>query len=392
MADWAELHKDLLAFIAKRLGFLEDFISFARVCKSWRSVAVKSNFNGSLKTPWLLLAEEQGVDTASDYRRLLSTTNGDLIARIRLPEAKGKQCSESLGWLVTLSRRGDMSLLNPLSRVQISLPHITTFQNYKDIMMPDIIRKAVLSSVPSPSSKDYALVVIYGGSSYLGLWRPGDETWTTIETSLFCPSTDIIFCKRQFYGLEKGGGIFACDVWGSKPMRVRAVGETPKELIHVNQPYLTILYVVESQGELLIVVRDRRFVLFADEEYCKRFMKGSFPDEYRIRPGSQEFRVFKVDLFSDGCRWEEIQSLGDNALFLGHNSSISVEASKFPGIKPNCIYYTDDCLGMMVFPKRKREEGKDAGIYNLEDRSKTTLNQGESCSLFYPTLWVSPSF
>ncbi|XP_058203106.1 F-box protein SKIP23-like [Rhododendron vialii] len=370
MADWAELHQDLLAFIAKRIGLLEDFISFARVCKSWCSVAVKRNFNGSRQTPWLMLAGEEEEEAenliTSDYRRFISITNGELIGRIMLPEAKGKRCLESLGWFVTISETGDMSLLNPMSRVQISLPHITTFKNYVEGLPTifNIVQKAVLSSVPSPSSKDYALMVIYEGCLYPGaiLWarRWGKD-----------------FCLRRL---------------GSNPTKAREVGQigAPK-FIGPKQ-----LYIVESQGELLIVVRDGCDISFADEKDHESFMKGSLEetlynfDEPRIHYGVQEFRVFKVDLLSDGWTSELIQSLGDNALFLGDSSSISIEASKFPGIRPNCIYYTDDNWEAYIYSKQGG--GKDTGIYNLEDRSRTAFYQGVSRSRVCPPLWVSPSF
>ncbi|KAF7150885.1 hypothetical protein RHSIM_Rhsim02G0226000 [Rhododendron simsii] len=312
MADWAELHQDLLAFIAKRIGLLEDFISFARVCKSLRSVAVKHNFNASRQTPWLMLAEEEAENLiTSDYRRFISITNRDLIGRIMLPEAKGKRCLESLGWF------------------------------------------AVLSSVPSPSSKDYALMVIYEGYMYLGFWRPGDKTWTTIELHPRRPCHDIVFHKEQFYGLEDGGGIFACDVWGSNPTKAREVGQIGT-LKYIGPKRL---YIVESQGELLIVVRDGCDISFADEKDHESFMKGSLEetlynfDEPRLHYGVQEFQVFKVDLLNDGWTSELIQSLGDNALFLGDNSSISIEASKFPGIRPNCIYYTVDNWEAYIWSK-----------------------------------------
>ena len=37
------------------------------------------------------------------------------------------------------------------------------------------------------------------------------------------------------------------------------------------------------------------------------------------------FKVFEVDL--GGGKWKELKSLGNRALFLGHYSSVSVEAS-----------------------------------------------------------------
>ncbi|KAH7833493.1 hypothetical protein Vadar_006889 [Vaccinium darrowii] len=59
MANWAELVQDLLILIARRVDFVEDFAVFSRVCRSWRSVAVKENFKGSQQIPWLMLAEEE---------------------------------------------------------------------------------------------------------------------------------------------------------------------------------------------------------------------------------------------------------------------------------------------------------------------------------------------
>ena len=51
------------------------------------------------------------------------------------------------------------------------------------------------------------------------------------------------------------------------------------------------------------------------------------------------FKVFEVDL--GGGKWKELKSLGNRALFLGHYSFVSVEASDFSGCRANCIYFTD---------------------------------------------------
>ena len=40
--------------------------------------------------------------------------------------------------------------------------------------------------------------------------------------------------------------------------------------------------------------------------------------------------------------WVNVDSLGDQALFAGDNSSMSLSASSFNGCKANCIYFTDD--------------------------------------------------
>lgn len=97
-----------------------------------------------------------------------------------------------------------------------------------------------------------------------------------------------------------------------------------------------------------------------------------------------------MDLNNAGGGWREKKSLGAKAVFLGDNASISVEASKFPGIKANCIYYTDDCWES--YQCFKRRVGKDMGIYNLEDESQTPFYKGESFSPICPPIWVNPSF
>ncbi|KAF7151816.1 hypothetical protein RHSIM_Rhsim02G0229700 [Rhododendron simsii] len=384
MSNWAVLLQDLLIRIAGRIKFLEDFLSFGRVCRSWRSVAVKENFKGT-QLPWLMLAE----DDNSDYRRFVTALHGNPIDNLLLPEAKGKRCFETLGWLVTLSEIGDMNLLHPISRFKISLPHISTFKHYLEGSVVNIftfIQKAVLSSQPGLSSKEnnFVLMVIHGSCGYLGFWKPGDKAWTTIETYQGA-FYDITYYNGQFYAVNTTGNIFVCDVWGRDPTVAHLVGGIPREMLRLKRAYI-----VESKGEVLVVVRDGHDLVFLgdygdeeeDEDACSDL------DESRIDYGTSEFRVFKVDL--SNREWAELQSLGDNALFVGDNASISVQAAKFQGIRPNCIYFTDDCWPS--YPRFKRGGGKDMGIYNMEDRSVAPCYKGGSFSRFCPPLWVRPYF
>ena len=57
---------------------------------------------------------------------------------------------------------------------------------------------------------------------------------------------------------------------------------------------------------------------------------------------TKKFLVYKINL--DACEATPTKDLGDKAIFLGPYASISVQASQFPGIKPNHIYFTDNCL------------------------------------------------
>lgn len=81
------------------------------------------------------------------------------------------------------------------------------------------------------------------------------------------------------------------------------------------------------------------------------------------------FEAYELDLRSkkfDKLRWIKKNTLGDVAIFLGDNSSVSVVASQFPRCQPNCIYFNHDFVNV----KTKVDESgiQDFGIYNLEDK------------------------
>ena len=62
--------------------------------------------------------------------------------------------------------------------------------------------------------------------------------------------------------------------------------------------------------------------------YDNLFPKDSYSEKPRIDNwtyGTMGFKVFEVDL--GGGKWKELKSLGNRAPFLGHYSSVSVEAS-----------------------------------------------------------------
>ncbi|KAH7833365.1 hypothetical protein Vadar_005553 [Vaccinium darrowii] len=374
MAYWADLVQDLLILIARRVDFVEDFAAFGRVCRSWRLVAVKENFKGSQQIPWLMLAEEEeeeeeegeGDDKnnrAVNGRRFVSITEGVVIGKLMLPEARGKRCLETRGWLVTISESGDMNLLHPLTRVQVSLPPITTLKYYYEDEMYNTyiqIQKAVLSSSPSGSSKDdYVLMIIYGGSGFLGFCRCGDKAWTTIETRLGC-FMDITYFNGQFYAVNARGMIYVCDVGGRNPTEACPVGSEIQYTVAPNDERRP--YIVELEGNLLIVIRDGYYPRFLGDYGNEGINEDDIVDESKIEYGTREFLVFKVDV--SNWRGTELHNLGDNALFLGDNASIFVKASKFSGLRPNCIYYTDDCWPSYIH--FKRGGGKEHGYLQLE--------------------------
>ncbi|KAL4352365.1 hypothetical protein GQ457_06G038630 [Hibiscus cannabinus] len=120
---------------------------------------------------------------------------------------------------------------------------------------------------------------------------------------------------------------------------------------HYEEAGIALKYIMESSdGEILIV---------------QRFYTTSDAGDESLHHWTVNFKVFKVERHAnDEARLVQINNIGDEALFLGDNSSISVVASRFPGCRSNCIYFTDDII---LFAHPYRASGPiDMGIFSLE--------------------------
>ena len=220
-------------------------------------------------------------------------------------------------------------------------------------------------------------MVVSGAGRFLEFWRPGDKSWTRMESSPNGAFNDVNFYNGAFndvnfyngkgYAITYGGDIW---VWDISDPTVAHYGFTiDRELIKCRESYL-----VESDGELLIVARDGAALEDDDEETY----------------GATNFRVIQLDLIKRG--WKEITNVGERAIFVGHNGAFSIDATSFPNvIKPNCIYFTDDAIEAYTFTQQGG--GKDMGVYNLEDGGRIERFDGvQSFSLIGPPVWVAPSF
>ncbi|KAK4721596.1 hypothetical protein R3W88_011829 [Solanum pinnatisectum] len=307
MADWSLLPYDLLVTIANRVTVMEDFIVF-------------ENFDGPFpQLPLLMLAAEKDGDD-NDYREFFSLSKKK-ITRVFLPEAKGGECISTMGWIATFEYTciGEMKLLHTFSHAQkIHLPphmglryseptHESTYAS---------INKIILSANPSLSS-DYVLAY----------WEPVDLFWTPIyEVDGFGELWDIHYFNGQFYVITSSG------VWViDEDYELRLVIQKN------NYGLRKQLYLVEVLSALLVV-----------SQFCK----------YDILPcaglKTYKFRVWELDLIRS--KTNKIRVLGDRAIFLGKNGSISVDTSKSIGVKPNHIYFTDNWKG---------GDGRYMGAYSL---------------------------
>ncbi|PHT88050.1 hypothetical protein T459_10156 [Capsicum annuum] len=312
-----------------------------------------------------MLAEEEDNE-GNSFRRFFSAYDGTSLKK-RIPKTSRKRCMESMGWLITIGEGdGEISLLHPFSDVHIELPHQNTTVDYYDHeaeYLMTFIRKAVLSASPSHTS-DYVLFVIEGGMYFLSFWRPGDLRWTRViwegtHHNLFA---DLVYFNGEIYTVNYFGEVLVCDVAdfvGPEPTKVSRYGVQLRPIQD------------DCDSLPLTVIPAERELLGEDPTY-----------------GTTYFRVFQVDLPTG--KVTEIEELGNMAFFLGANASLSVQASQYPGIKPNRIYFTDDFLES--YTAYEEGGGLDMGVHNVADGSiQQPHYDGVSLSWFCPPIWVTPT-
>ncbi|KAK6945158.1 Domain unknown function DUF295 [Dillenia turbinata] len=345
--------------ISKKIDRIQDFVNFGCVCKPWLWAASAAKFNAK-RLPLLMLAEKE----ETHVREFYDISVGGQIHQVDLPVARGSKIFPTLGWLVVvLETNADMILLHPFLRKTINLPNPINLneelvENGKTWL--PYFDKAVLSADPCLSS-DWVLMIIYDGIGKLAFARNGDKAWTGIDAPISCCS-DIYYHDGQFYGVDYAGRIVACDVQGPNPSAGYVISRIPPDLgAMVGYKF----YLAEWCGKLLVIHR------FID-----------------IRAEVKVFRVFEID-FADQGNWVEVTHMGNKAIFLGFNSSITVDASDFQKCKPNCLYFTDDVEQYYIDP---RGGGRDMGIYNMADGSIEPHFEGESYSQITPPTWVQLKF
>ncbi|PHT57852.1 hypothetical protein CQW23_00215 [Capsicum baccatum] len=348
MANCAELPDDLIAHIANHVKVIEDFIAFRAVCTSWQIAATKDNFDMfSTQVPLLMLGAKD-----DDFQEFYSLSKKK-VSRIFLPEARGRECFPLGEWLFTMEdNTRELNLLHPFSRTQIQLPSLEDLMASKGLrekLFLSCVEKVALSANPSITS-DYVLMINYhAGSNHLAFWRPGDLHWTYINKEIPDAAMSINYYKGHFYYVTCEGELWSFEVAGTN---------TPKPIVEPRLLYWpedgifghcsVQFYIVELSDALLFVTR------YAD-----------YTDDPEAGHKTFKFKVLELDVIKGELK-EEVKTLGDSAIFVGLNSgACSVDSSKFTGIKPNHIYFTDDWFQKLYF--MEDVGGKDTGVYNLEN-------------------------
>lgn len=371
MADWSSMPNDILKLITKKLHSVEDYARFGPVCKSWYSIfAEREGSIGSTKCPWLMLAEKEHTVVREFY-----SPYSDEIFQIPLPEAKGRCCwGSQCGWVVTINPYLHMTILNPLTRIQMTLPSLRAHPQLNNLIkrctegtrLQDIfVYKAVMSS--SPAAPECAVMIIYSDFGRLACTKPGQNTWTLVESDSG-PVDDIIYFKGSFLAVNLSWEVLICDISGSQMRTVRFAAAPV--VLDIDEIEYEAKYLMEADGELYMVTRNLYDTARRDIPYLRTWT----------------FSAMKLNV--GNMKWEDVEDLEDFCFFVGNNHSFSTRATEHPEFKRNAIYFTDDYCGFLNIAR-----SFDMGIYNYDSTQIQHYPVGHGAlSKFYSPAWFKPSF
>ncbi|XP_042484753.1 putative F-box protein At4g22180 [Macadamia integrifolia] len=372
--EWSKLPDHITEMIADRLSF-PDILRFASVCVPWRWVAAEVSRRRRLcsyQYPPLVMFDynfEKGFYGFFNFQE-------SRVYWIDIPEAPAKRCLGcSQGWLVLLDPCL-IFLLNPFTKTRIDLPifeepqHCLNFE--KVILFPNPIDHTSMEM-----NKDWLVVAL---DAYMQLFfcRPGDKSWRSMplkphgKTHFF---GSLVFYKGRLYSLSEKGKLWFRNltVEGLNGSANKCGVAFPVDVFDYNVDYSIECYLVESQGNLLLVIR---------------FMKKEPRRTFR-------FLIFKLLESNDSNNpngsyaWERQMNLDDDqALFVSRycSKSVSFSSKEYSGLQGNSIYFTDD-----AYYKFEKREYPEMGIYHIDN------GRVERCLPMdlYPfenlSIWITPS-
>ncbi|XWS29138.1 hypothetical protein CRYUN_Cryun24cG0002500 [Craigia yunnanensis] len=333
MGEWSELPADLVRTIEERLSFYQDKVRCRCICSSWRSALPEMPHQKRHLLPWLLVPIKNKNRAGTSFGFFDPLEKKDHCLQLSDPQGKGMLFrGSSHGWIVNVENNTSICLINPLTGAQVQLPPRFKFPDVKNYrpnkpgneygirvqnghgfytlsraqVRTYLTEKIILSS--SPQSEDFVAVALYGELSQLAYCKLGDRKWTFLD-GVHCYS-EILFHRGELYALSGNGAVMVVDIHLPFPKMMKFASPPPCDDVTCK------LYLVESSAGLIMVER-----LVACEEAIDA-SKGIFI--YK----THGFRIFKLD--TSNREWYQVKDTGEDMLFVGCNSSLSISCHHFP--------------------------------------------------------------
>ncbi|KAJ4805230.1 F-box family protein [Rhynchospora pubera] len=350
--DWSDLPPELISLISRKLIDIFDFVRLRAVCKTWRSAVRTSDLTPQL--PWIMDNSDQSFKKG--YLRFYSLLTGK-THNFNVPRSIQKFITGSAyNYLFSYDMQTcDCSLINPLTKDEISLP-------------PSPVGIWYPTCVPADPSSRYAVISIHPTlkTTDLLFCQLGDLDWTLMKEESFpyyrihgmgikCLLEGFVFHDGLCYATDRDTG--STVVINLATQTVICVAPQPESELRKEFAYLIV-----SAGEILRVC-----------QYNKRCQQEtSYFDIYRLHLGNRDGNVINP------C-WIKIDNINHQFLFLHGKHGCSFRADDFSGFIGNSIYF---------LTKRNIKETYILSRYNLKDGKIGTLQVPEElgCSWFVPSL------
>ncbi|KAI9187002.1 hypothetical protein LWI28_023274 [Acer negundo] len=320
--QWSDLPIEILPIIFQKLKDPCDVYRCGLVCVLWKSIAT------TILPPFLLLSNVGSFHFKAPLNKKscsLFNTQTNETHEIFLPEVE--KCwftSSSFGWLLTICFEPphEVHLLNPFTRDRIQLPLSREFRRPYDLR--------VITST-APLNPTCLVLVIRRFQGALAFCRPGDRYWTFFDDFGRCDN-DVAFYKGGLYAVNSFGHLV--QIHCNSPVAQKVLPVCSTEFLQRGLH----CYLVELDGNLLLVVR-----------YTKELLTSGF-------------EVYELDWVEKV--WIKVKNIGNNAIFLGTGSSISLPTDHFRNLKENCIYFISDNL-TSFFLKMDLMPMDNTGFYDM---------------------------
>ncbi|PRQ22826.1 hypothetical protein RchiOBHm_Chr6g0254461 [Rosa chinensis] len=371
---WSELPTDIGESILKKfvppvfddILIFKHILSFRAVYHTWRTAAKAfCSYTGFPQTPWLLVhtrCKSSIVDPEQKKVYEIQNVYGNHHHDFSDVRCKGS----SHGWMVVFHKNWDVReslayVVNPITRARTEIPGKATLSDSEWHSVE--ITKVVLSS--NPSSNNFSVIVAYYTQTRfvtgaLAFCKYGDTSWSKLDYPHKYIFHDILFHHDHLFALTKKQSLYVWDFTESYLKMIFNIADTTP-LRSVGRSYL-----VESMGEVLRVVRGGE------------------------NTNSAHFLVEKLNVKDK--KWEKVQNLGDQSLFLFHDQSMSLPKTCFLGSEDNSIYFLQGgWLARGVINRYNLETTEVRRINSLSDLIGKELSSEELEFHFFPPVWVVPS-
>ncbi|CAF2026464.1 putative F-box protein At5g66830 [Brassica napus] len=314
---WSELPLDLMRLVFDRLGFA-DFERARTVCPSWYSASRQSKPNNQI--PWMFLIQKD-----KNYGLLFNPEEKDKVYKTQdLGNDFGKSyCVATYrSWLLMITYTREVYLYNPyifdlLTRQRINLP---SFESDYGLISPVLWI--------DEKTKDYLVIGMFDEDNAVSI-KKGDTSGKPI-TQLQFPC--IYECYNMVY---KDHNIYCLDHY--KLTIFYFSGHVPSQVFEISVDGCvnrTVAGAIRHPGTIpckryLACYKNSMVVTVDGDVLILNSVRESMSYIW-------DFKIYKMGS-STGSKWEEIFSLGDEAILL--ELGITVLAKDIEGIKRNSIYF-----------------------------------------------------